>query len=161
MVSRLTLYCDRCDENDRSVEGRSERLGLDSTWYEAHLCDECSKELAAMPFTTVRAFFLDHGETTGARRVLVDGDMPCLWCEKTYTSVGGLDAHLKKHHRFATPEEAWGERCPACGSEDFIRMPTHASRTHHRHISVLMHEAVQAGDPYGVVKERLRAGSRR
>lgn len=162
MVSRLTLYCDRCDLDERTVEGRAERLGIDGVWWEVHLCEQCRKELAEAPFTLVVTFFRDYGEAIDEAHVRtpLDGLMPCLWCDKTYTSVGGLDAHLKTRHQFTSPEDAWGPRCPACGSDSFIRMSTHASRTHHRHVSVLMVEAAQAGDPYGVVKDRQRAGRR-
>lgn len=157
MVSRLTLYCDRCDANDRTVEGTAERLGVDGVWYEIHLCDACRKELSEDAFVRVVEFFRDHGEEQGGGARLSEGEMSCLWCPKAYTSIGGLDNHLRTVHHFATPEEAWGGRCPACGSQDFSRLGTHASRTHHRHISLLMQEAIAQGDPYGVVKIRLRA----
>ncbi len=162
MVSRLTLYCDRCDLDDRSVEATAMRLGIDNTWYEVHLCDQCRKEFSVLPFEGVLSFFRENGESIGGGPAspIVDGQLPCLWCDKVYGSPGGLDNHLRTRHNFTTPEDAWGGRCPACGTQDVTRLGTHASRTHHRHISVLMQEAIHAGDPYGVVKERLRAHRR-
>lgn len=160
MVSRLTLYCDRCDEAGRVSEGVPRRLGLESTWYEIHSCERCDKELADLPFAEAVTFFREHGESfSGHTGESVDDGktLPCLWCPKVYISAGGLDGHLRTFHGFDSPEEAWGTRCPACGSSDFSRMSTHAARTHHRHISVLMGEAFNNGDPYGVAKERRRA----
>lgn len=161
MVSQLILLCDRCFAQEQKVEGVALKLGINAHWYEVHLCSACQKDMEAGPFIDVVEFYVENGEVLEDGRSISLDTLPCLWCEKTYTSQGGLDAHLRSIHSFRDPEEAWGNRCPLCGSSDFGKLSMHTQRRHQRHVSVAMLEALNGGDPYRVVGERKKASRNR
>jgi DNA-directed RNA polymerase subunit RPC12/RpoP len=161
MVSKVMLLCDRCYVDDIEMVGVEKALGVDGAWKVVHLCDKCQDELNEGPHSQALTFFLDHGETRDAGNLMninLD-EYPCLWCPKTFTTTSGLDQHLKGPHGFSSPEAAWGYTCPECGQE-FQRLAMHSSRSHAVHVSILMQKAASAGDPFKVIRDRLRAAKK-
>lgn len=96
---------------------------------------------------------------------------PCLWCDRTWSSVSGLAGHLHVAHGFPARGDGRsnlsliynvGRACPYCGREmggnGPQRLGIHMARTHAGEPTRLAASFVRAremGDPHGVVAKVL------
>jgi hypothetical protein len=106
---------------------------------------------------------LDNLLTTQRRGKLPDDDddgrgFQCLFCTLDYTNSGSLRVHIRKLHGFTDAgfPEIFGRACPLCGQSGYGALSVHALNTHNQpNVSALFVAAREAGDPHGIVAERV------
>lgn len=85
----------------------------------------------------------------------------CLFCPLDYASPTSLISHCASAHGFErTSLAVFGRRCPMCGESGWTVLSQHGQHAHDvASVSRLFVAARDAGDPHGVVAERVALAS--
>jgi hypothetical protein len=173
-VSRRQIYvCDIHDNNGEEVIiSNDQYFGFDGEWWKIGLCVVCDKEQIAAFRELVKQLGIKVPAsevikpgggivtTTPSNQAQVQGKKKpsgCLFCDWR-GSVGAYNAHVVRHG-FATAGESYGGTCPLCGESGWEALGRHAKAHQIESVFELFQSAIAAGDPHGVVAERLKAAS--
>lgn len=174
MAQRIVFFCDvhEIKGEDAIADESLPIIGFSGKFYKFFWCPEC--------FTTntytvaeLMAMIEEHGVELSADDLAqtkrkpgpkgpaavdkpLDGrDNECLWCVYSGTA-GALNYHIRKHG-FRGFADAYGKVCPVCDSEQ-ATLGNHAKTHGAGSVASLFTLAEQAGDPYGIVAARRKAG---
>lgn len=176
MAREIVLWCDAHLVDDERVPAQTVTVSIDGATTEIDLCDvdrkryveplvELLREYGAPPETVVAAPSRRAPQRHGIKPISGRA-YECLWCGLDYAAESGLAQHVIKKHGFASLSVAYGNRCPLCAIA-FPSLGRHANKDHRNlaprgrfeHYSQLFVAAARkAGDPHGIVDERVAAG---
>lgn len=179
MSRRFQYFCDihGLRFEDVPIDG-DELFGYDGKWYTFGACDDDKKMITQAEFKDLvieHGIELKNGElpagaivkkpkggASGSPRTVTPDDEKkeeCLWCPKYRGTIGALQYHVRTKHGFNGFIDAYGDHCPMC-NDRLTGLGQHGQRSHGvRSVAHLFEAAREAGDPFGIVAARVKAGS--
>lgn len=185
MAREIVTLCDPCLAEDVRSTGRTIEIGIEGKSRTVELCEthelQLLKPLADIlgrfgqrvtltapagsrtsvprPPRAAGPAAVDPGAPRLGKPPTGPRDLACIACEMTYSTPSGLAGHLVRIHGVsatATLSAAYGARCPLCGHEGSASgLGVHSGSAHHLAIARAFTAARDAGDPFGVVAERV------